>query len=223
MGLTVQPPDVNASRYAFAVADERTIRYGLGAVKGVGQVRGGCDRRGARARAVLTRASNELCRRAGSGTGQSTRARGVDPLAAAWIRSAPNRATLHGGLAAAMQRRASRMRARRRPGRVDMFGVGCRAAAAAPGRRHPEPSLLAEWSDSQRLAGERETLGLYLTGHPIAPFEADLRHFASGRIAGIPGETPRCRCRWPHALMPACAPRDGRGPGRWRCAGAARA
>src|SRR5918994_618120 len=37
IGLDVTPPDVNASRYEFAVADERTIRYGLGAVRGVGQ------------------------------------------------------------------------------------------------------------------------------------------------------------------------------------------
>ncbi|MFO1426782.1 MAG: hypothetical protein U1F11_07375 [Steroidobacteraceae bacterium] len=37
MGLNVLPPHVNASVHGFAVADERTIRYGLGAIKGVGQ------------------------------------------------------------------------------------------------------------------------------------------------------------------------------------------
>jgi DNA polymerase III subunit alpha len=37
IGLTVLPPDVNASVYQFTVADSKTIRYGLGAVKGVGQ------------------------------------------------------------------------------------------------------------------------------------------------------------------------------------------
>jgi DNA polymerase-3 subunit alpha len=49
---------------------------------------------------------------------------------------------------------------------------------------------LPEWSDSQRLAGERETLGLYLTGHPIAPYEPDLRWFASGRIKEFALERP---------------------------------
>jgi DNA polymerase-3 subunit alpha len=49
---------------------------------------------------------------------------------------------------------------------------------------------LADWSASARLAGERETLGLYLTGHPIAPFEDDLGHFASGRIAEFAGDRP---------------------------------
>ena len=38
-----------------------------------------------------------------------------------------------------------------------------------------------------RLAGERETLGLYLTGHPLARFEAGLPRFVSHRIGG-PGE-----------------------------------
>ena len=37
LGLAVNPPDVNASGHAFQVADARTIRYGLGAVKGVGE------------------------------------------------------------------------------------------------------------------------------------------------------------------------------------------
>ncbi|MBC7988429.1 MAG: DNA polymerase III subunit alpha, partial [Luteimonas sp.] len=41
MGLTVMPPDVNASNHMFEAIDERTIRYGLGAVKGVG--RGACE------------------------------------------------------------------------------------------------------------------------------------------------------------------------------------
>jgi DNA polymerase-3 subunit alpha len=47
-----------------------------------------------------------------------------------------------------------------------------------------------EWSATQRLAGERETLGLYLTGHPIAPYERDLRSFASGRIVDFMSERP---------------------------------
>ena len=57
IGLTVQPPDVNASRYVFAVADERTIRYGLGAIKGVGRAAVEAHGGGARARAAPTRAS----------------------------------------------------------------------------------------------------------------------------------------------------------------------
>jgi DNA polymerase-3 subunit alpha len=74
-------------------------------------------------------------------------------------------------------------------GQVDLFGVAAQAAPVHAGGV-PEPPLLAEWSTSQRLAGERETLGLFLTGHPIAPYEADLRQFASGRIAEFLGDRP---------------------------------
>lgn len=41
-----------------------------------------------------------------------------------------------------------------------------------------------------RLAGERETLGLYLTGHPIAEYERELRPITSGRIADVGGAKP---------------------------------
>ena len=187
MGLTVQPPDVNASRYAFAVADERTIRYGLGAVKGVGRsaVDAIVEERSARGPFASL---NELCRRLDLARVNRRalealiRSGSLDSLGA-------NRATLMGGLAGAMQGAEQAARTQE-AGQVDLFGVGAAATASPVSAAAPEPPLLAEWSVSQRLAGERETLGLYLTGHPIAPYEADLRHFASGRIAEFLGDRP---------------------------------
>jgi DNA polymerase-3 subunit alpha len=44
---------------------------------------------------------------------------------------------------------------------------------------------LDEWPEEVRLAGERETLGLFLTGHPVARYEQELRFLASGRIADL--------------------------------------
>ncbi len=79
MGLTILPPDVNSSSYAFTVADERTIRYGLGAIKGVGQ--------GAVEALIAERSANgefrdveNLCRAARSHQAQPPRARGADSL-----------------------------------------------------------------------------------------------------------------------------------------------
>ena len=37
MGVTVLPPDVNVSEWFFTVPNEKTVRFGLGAIKGVGQ------------------------------------------------------------------------------------------------------------------------------------------------------------------------------------------
>jgi DNA polymerase-3 subunit alpha len=49
---------------------------------------------------------------------------------------------------------------------------------------------LPEWNEAVRLTGERETLGLYLTGHPIAEYERELRPITSGRIADVGGARP---------------------------------
>ena len=49
---------------------------------------------------------------------------------------------------------------------------------------------LPEWGEAVRLTGERETLGLYLTGHPIAEYERELRPITSGRIADVGGAKP---------------------------------
>ncbi len=183
IGLTVLPPDVNSSCYRFAVADERTIRYGLGAIKGVG--RSAVD-------AIVEQREQhgpyqslaDLCRRLDL-------ARLSKRVFEALIRSGSldglgsSRAALMANLEQAMQ--ASEQGARSRAaGQVDIFGASALSAASAALTAKP----VAEWSASQRLAGERETLGLFLTGHPIAPYEPDLRYLASGRIADFASERP---------------------------------
>src|SRR5439155_218705 len=58
------------------------------------------------------------------------------------------------------------------------------SAAQLPG------PLLPEWSEAVRLAGERETLGLYLTGHPLARCESSLARFVSHRIGDLVSDRP---------------------------------
>ncbi len=50
--------------------------------------------------------------------------------------------------------------------------------------------MLAEWSEAERLAGERETSGLFLSGHPITPYEPDLKFLVSARLADVGGPKP---------------------------------
>jgi DNA polymerase-3 subunit alpha len=182
IGLTVMPPDVNGSSYAFAMADERTIRYGLGAIKGVGRsaVEAMVEEREAHGAFVSLR---DLCQRVDL-------SRVNRRVFEALIRSGsldglhPNRAQLMAGLDEAL--RSGEQSARSdATGQVDIFGLTALAAAAPQSDR-----AVPEWSAAQRLAGERETLGLFLTGHPIEPYEQDLRSFASGRIAEFALERP---------------------------------
>ncbi|MFO0449139.1 MAG: DNA polymerase III subunit alpha [Pseudomonadota bacterium] len=192
IGLKVLPPDVNASIYRFTVADDRTIRYGLGAVKGVGEQA---------VEAILEeRRRNgpfqdvvDLCRRIDL---QKVNRRVLEALIRAGCldRIGANRATLMAELPAAIQLGEQNTRAQS-IGQDDLFGLGpapgadprasrADAATLAP---NPKAPALAEWPEAVRLAGERETLGLYLTGHPIAEYQADLKYMTSGRIADVAG------------------------------------
>src|SRR6202043_3399802 len=64
-------------------------------------------------------------------------------------------------------------------GQVDLFGLSATS-----------DNVVADWSEAQRLAGERETLGLFLSGHPITPYEPDLKFLVSARLADVGGPKP---------------------------------
>jgi DNA polymerase III subunit alpha len=191
LGLEVRAPDVNTSRYQFEVAGERAILYGLGAIKGVGlsAVEALIGEREARgAFASLT----DLCRRLDPGR---LNRRTLEALirSGSLDRLGPNRATLMSHLPAAMQLGDQSSKAVQ-AGQNDLFGLG---ASREPGRAASDigaaeslVSTLAEWSEQVRLSGERETLGLYLTGHPIERLEADLPRLVSSRLADLVSERP---------------------------------
>jgi DNA polymerase III subunit alpha len=185
MGLAVLSPDVNASRYEFTACGGDSIRYGLGAVRGVG--------RGAVEALILEREARgdyqsleDLCRRLDL---QKVNRRVLEAL----LRSGSldglgaNRATLMDRLASAMQLGDQNSRAHE-AGQNDLFGLVSEERAALPQLRGATP--LPEWSEAVRLAGERETLGLYLTGHPLARFESALPRFVSHRISDLVSDRP---------------------------------
>ncbi len=64
-------------------------------------------------------------------------------------------------------------------GQNDMFGLSAVPQPDAPRSAATTIKAIADFSEAVRLQGERETLGLYLTGHPIDRFEADLPRFAA--------------------------------------------
>ncbi|HXC08959.1 MAG TPA: DNA polymerase III subunit alpha, partial [Steroidobacteraceae bacterium] len=176
VGLTVLPPDVNESVYAFHVSGPMSIRYGMGAIKGVGA--------SAVEAMIEERTRNgpyaslpDLCRRI-----DLTRVnrRVFDALirSGSLDRIGPNRATLTAELDRAMHLGEQNSRAMS-VGQVDLFGL-----SAAP------DDAVADWTESQRLAGERETLGLFLSGHPITPYEPDLKFLVSARLADVGGPKP---------------------------------
>ncbi len=184
LGLKVEAPDVNASVFAFAVSGTSTIRYGLGAVKGVGEsaVESIIAERTARGPFASV---EDLCRRLDL---NKVNKRVLEAL----IKSGSldsfgaNRNTLMTRLPAAMHLGEQNTRAQS-AGQVDLFGLAPAAPAAAARVETPQ---LPEWPEAVRLAGERETLGLYLTGHPITQYENELKLLSNGRIADLVSGRP---------------------------------
>ncbi|MDX1513834.1 MAG: DNA polymerase III subunit alpha [Gammaproteobacteria bacterium] len=181
MGLESQPPDVNTSAYAFTVADPRTIRYGLGAVKGVGS--------SAIAAIVDERERNgpyedlfDFCQRVDA---KKVNRRVIEALirCGALDGLGPSRASMMASLTHAL-RLAEQHARNASSGQDDMFGVTVRG----DDMEHVFAEI-PEWPDEERLFGEKETLGLYLSGHPVKRFQSELASLASRTIADLQGET----------------------------------
>ena len=168
--IRVLSPNVNDSVYMFDALDDGAIRYGLGAIKGVG--RGACENivaereRGGRYADLL-----DFCQRIDA---QKINKRVLEALinSGALDDLAPTRASLAAQLPEVVK--AAEQAARDRlAGQNDMFG------AASPVAPKLELPVVDEWPLEQRLAGERETLGHYLSGHPTDPWKAQLLQLAT--------------------------------------------
>jgi DNA polymerase-3 subunit alpha len=182
-GLEVLPPDVNASGYAFVALDAKRIRYGLGAIKGVG--RGACeaivDARGAGYRSLP-----DFCRRVDSSRMNKRVFEALIASGAADGLGNGNRAALTVQLPEAM--RAAEQAARDRDsGQVDIFGGAVAATSGSDDIPLPD---VPEWPPEQRLAGERETLGHYLSGHPVDPWRDVLAQLVTCPLAEIAQRMP---------------------------------
>jgi DNA polymerase-3 subunit alpha len=179
MGLPLKLPDVNEGRYMFTVNGEGEIIYGLGAIKGLGE--GPIEEiLEARAKGSFT-SLFDFCERTRP---RKVNRRAIEAMvkAGAFDGFGEDRAVLMACLDDALQ--AAEQNANNRDaGMIDMFGDV--VAAASDADVYAVFRSVRPWSAKQRLAGEKETLGLYVTGHPIDEYEPELRKFAPCRIADL--------------------------------------
>jgi len=178
IGITVRHPDINHSQVAFDVIDRETISYGLGAIKGLGEA--------ALAQLLEERATHgdyvdleSLCRRMEQG---SVPRRVLEALirSGAADKLGENRASMMANVPAVM-RAAEQYHRDQASGQVDLFGL------AEEGNDSEVLVLptITEWSERELLRHEKETLGLYLSGHPITEYLEELACFTSDRIAPL--------------------------------------
>jgi DNA polymerase-3 subunit alpha len=178
MRLQVLQPDINASSYRFTVEDARSIRYGLGAVRGVGE--------GAVESIIAARQQDgpfrdlfDFCRRIDL---RRTNKRVLEALihAGALDSLGTSRATLAHNLARAVAA-AEQSTALADAGQVDLFGFGSSEPADAGITMDEVP----DWSELDRLAHERDALGFYLTGHPIESYRDLITAFTDGDLKAL--------------------------------------
>ena len=177
LDLNVAPPHVNECIYRFSVADERSVRYGLGAIKGAGE-------------AAIENIIDERTRN-GRYTDLFDFARRIDHrrvnrrVVEALIRAGaldglgPSRASMMLSLTAALLA-AEQLARDSSTGQNDMFGT-----ALLGGDVESRFETGSEWTEDERLTGEKDTLGLYLTGHPIVRFEPELARITNARLSEL--------------------------------------
>lgn len=175
LGLTVTPPSVNVSNYKFRAADETTINYGLGAIKGVGEA--------AMESVIVARQRDgeykdifDFCHRIDL---KKTNKRTLEALirAGAMDCFGEERASLMEQLPEAVQA-ADQARNNRESGIMDLFGD-------VETSQRPPSKFVRPWSDEVRLKGEKDTLGLYLTGHPIDVYRSELKNFIPNTLSNL--------------------------------------
>jgi DNA polymerase-3 subunit alpha len=168
MDLTVLPPSINRSHYQFTVSDDKTILYGLGAIKGVGESAIEC---------IIQERENHGVYEGLFSVCQRLDMRKVNRrILEALIKSGAvddwgiERAVLQESIEKAIQV-GTKFHQNQSSGQTDLFAllddvnvvedyVDCKP-----------------WGTKKRLDGEKETLGLYLTGHPATPYHQEFTDF----------------------------------------------
>jgi len=179
-GIEVLGPDVNESRVHFAPAQEgKAIRFGLAAIKGVGEVAVETILKARNERGKFTSLA-DLCERV---DGRTVNRKILEALIKSGACDAfgQTRATLVAQIERTLARAASILSDRQK-GQSSLFGALEEKAPPMP----EAISNLPEWPQHELLAHEKELLGFYVTGHPLTPYVPILEKYALANTAKLP-------------------------------------
>ena len=192
MGIEVLPPDVNESQVHFAPAagrrterpadgDQATrsgIRFGLAAIKGVGEIAVEAVLKARREGGKFQSLAN-MCERV---DGRSVNRKVLEALikCGACDCLGQTRATLFAQVDRTLARAASIIADRQR-GQASLFGALEDRSAKCP----ESETSLPEWPEHELLAHEKELLGFYVTGHPLTPYAPILEKYALANTATL--------------------------------------
>jgi DNA polymerase-3 subunit alpha len=190
MGIDLLPPDVNAGQYKFTVNENDQIVYGIGAVKGVGEgpieaiiaarQTGGpfTDLFDFCARLDLKKTNKRILEKLIKSGAMD--ALGPNYQVGSALEQGKNRAALFATLVEAIKAAEQHAKAESL-GQNDLFGL---INDEKTDNRQAFKAVSA-WPEEKWLDGEKETLGLYLTGHPINRYLSEIKRYATARLVGL--------------------------------------
>ena len=190
MEIHILPPDFNSGFWNFTPSDDQSILFGLGAIKNLGK----------NAVAAIIESRKEvgkfesLFHFAESVDWQHVNKRMLESSikAGALDTFGGHRSQLMAALDGAVEagQRASRDRSTGQHGLFDAM------AADAPPAEERLPNV-PEWPDNEKLAGEKEIVGIYVTGHPLNAYRdkvSELSKLDTSTLEGIENATPLALC-----------------------------
>lgn len=172
MDIEVLPPDINQSLVHFVGSGQRAIRFGLAAIKNAGEnaIAHMIERRleGGKFKDLF-----DFCERVDL---RIVNKRVIEALikAGAFDSLHPKRKSLIEALDRTIEH-GQKVQRDRLSGQGALFGALMEVAAEEPIEAIPD---IGEWGDREKWAFEKETLGFYLTGHPLQKYEAELKSFS---------------------------------------------
>ncbi len=184
-GITVTVPDVNISCYRFTVTMEQTIVFGLGAIKGVGE--GAIDSIEKQRKEKPYKDFQDFCNRVDL---RKANKRVLETLvrAGALDKLGRNRASMMAAIPEAIKV-SEQCASASASGQADLFGDDLFLMDSDENK--PQISLFKEyeeWPKKQKLQFEKDTLGLYLSDHPIDDYLPELEQIITHRIKDIDPE-----------------------------------
>ena len=186
MKIEVLAPDVNESQMHFAPSpDGKAIRFGLAAIKNVGESAVEAILKG-RNEGGRFKSLSDLCERV---DGRSLTRKTLESLikTGACDSFGQTRATLFAQIERTLARAASILSDKQK-GQSSLFGALEEKASAMP----EAISNLPEWPQHELLAHEKELLGFYVTGHPLTPFVPILEKYClanTAKLAELPNRS----------------------------------
>ncbi|MBI5493783.1 MAG: DNA polymerase III subunit alpha [Deltaproteobacteria bacterium] len=180
MGMKVLPPCVNEGQRDFAViyGEPPAIRFGLGAIKGMGDAAIGAVLE-ARQQGGAFKNLFDFCERVPM---QKVNKKALEVLVKSGAMDSFGRP--RNQLFQSMDRAVEAAQSTQRDQEVGQFGLfgALTFAASMNAEQYPD---VPEWMEKQRLEFEKEAIGFYLTGHPLWRFQADMNRLGSASIGSL--------------------------------------